>query len=427
MTPEDHELLAQTGPKSAMGQLLRRFWMPAVLSRELAADGSPVRVRLLSEDLVAFRNTAGKVGLLQEFCAHRGASLYLGCNEKNGLRCSFHGWKYDLEGRCVDMPNVAPNRSYAHNIRLTAYPCVERAGVVWAYMGPPEDQPELPGCEFMTVPDAQVTVTKRFQECNWMQGQDGDVDPSHVVFTHQSVIRGVLEHAGNSSTNWLMNDLAPVCEVQPIPAGLLMSSRWNVGESDYYRMIHQWLMPNITTLPAFAGDLPLVGHCWTPVDDGRLALYVFSWHPTRPLTQQELDNVATGRSSTHISLIPGTFTPLANKSNDYVRPGTPPASQPWMRVTGFQDQDLAMSESQGRMYDRTKEHLGPADLHIVQIRKALAIEARRLAAEGRLRPIRAGDYGWRGFATLLPRSTQKWWEALADPIRAAPETYRVSV
>jgi hypothetical protein len=140
-----------------------------------------------------------------------------------------------------------------------------------------------------------------------------------------------------------------------------------------------------------------------------------------------LDDVNSGNSSTHVTLIPGTFTPVANKSNDYVRPGTPPARQPWMRVTGFQDQDLAMSESQGRLYDRTKEHLGPADLHLVQIRRALTLAARALAAEGTLRPYRAEDYAWRGYSTVMPRTVEKWWEAVAEPVRASPETYRISV
>src|SRR6266568_571750 len=192
----DHQLLACTGPNTPMGKLLRRYWVPALLSEELPEpDCLPVRVRLLSEDLVAFKDSSGQVGLLGESCSHRGTSLYFASSEDGGLRCPYHGWKYNVCGDCIDMPNEPAATSFKDKIHHLAYPCVERNGVVWTYMGPPEKQGPLPELEYMVLPRDQVYVTKRIQQCHWTQGMDGDMDPTHVPFLH----RGVLARLGGGA------------------------------------------------------------------------------------------------------------------------------------------------------------------------------------------------------------------------------------
>ncbi|MEA3117978.1 MAG: phthalate 4,5-dioxygenase, partial [Paraburkholderia sp.] len=171
---QDNDLLTQTGPGTPMGELFRRFWLPALLSEEVAeAGGAPVRLQLLSERMLAFRDSNGKLGLIDEFCAHRGVSLWFGRNEEGGIRCPYHGWKYDVLGQCIDVPSEPAESGYCNKIKLKSYPLVEQGGVVWVYMGPPEQQPPLPAYEFSTVPASQSFMTKRLQECNWLQALEG--------------------------------------------------------------------------------------------------------------------------------------------------------------------------------------------------------------------------------------------------------------
>ena len=234
MSPENHRLLAETVAGTRMGTLLRRYWMPALLSRELEADGAPVRVKLLGEDLVAFRDTDGRVGLLREFCAHRGASLYLAQNEERGLRCWYHGWKYDTEGNVLEMPCEPADTPLLARVKQPAYPCIERNGVVWTYLGPPGSKPGLPELEYLLVPESHVFVSKRLQLCHWTQGMDGDLDPGHVPFLHKGLLDKVVEHAGHASTGWMVQDLHPKQEVHQIPGGLLYASRRNARPESYY-------------------------------------------------------------------------------------------------------------------------------------------------------------------------------------------------
>jgi phthalate 4,5-dioxygenase len=186
LSKEDNELLTHTGPGTPMGELFRRFWLPALLSSELPEpDCPPIRLRLLSEDLIAFRDTEGRVGLLGQHCPHRGASLFFGRNEESGLRCVYHGWKFDVDGACVDMPNEPPESNFKSKVHATAYPCIERAGVIWTYMGPPDRQPEPPQLEWARVPETHVVMSKYIASCNYMQAMEGDIDSAHVSFLHK--------------------------------------------------------------------------------------------------------------------------------------------------------------------------------------------------------------------------------------------------
>src|SRR5688572_25627476 len=183
---EQNDLLTQTGRGTPMGGLFRRYWIPALLSEELPENECPpVRVKLLSERLLAFRDTLGRYGLIDEFCAHRGVSLWFGRNEDCGLRCPYHGWKYDVNGNCLEVPSEPEESGFRQKIKLKSYPLVERGGVLWTYMGPPELQPALPEYEFATVSPAQTFTSKRWQECNWLQAMEGGIDSSHVSFLHR--------------------------------------------------------------------------------------------------------------------------------------------------------------------------------------------------------------------------------------------------
>ncbi|MDB6083476.1 MAG: aromatic ring-hydroxylating dioxygenase subunit alpha, partial [Gammaproteobacteria bacterium] len=185
MRQEENELYSRVGAGTPMGNLIRQYWIPVLLSTELAEpDGKPARVRLLGENLIAFRDTAGRVGLVGNHCPHRGASLFFGRNEEGGLRCVYHGWKFDVSGRCVDLPNEPADSNYKDRIHHVAYPCRERNGVVWTYMGPRKEPPPLPDFEWNMQPDNVPFMWKNFRACNWTQAMEGDLDSSHANFLH---------------------------------------------------------------------------------------------------------------------------------------------------------------------------------------------------------------------------------------------------
>src|SRR6266498_3017607 len=188
LSREENKILTQVGSGTPMGEVMRRYWMPALLSSDLPApDCPPVRVKLLGEELVAFRDTQGRIGLIDEHCPHRLASLFLGRNEENGLRCVYHGWKFDVSGSCVDMPNEPPESRFKEKIQTTAYPTEERGGVIWVYLGPRGTRAAPPELEWTRVPESHRLVSKRIQQCNYLQNVEGEVDSSHVSFLHSLV------------------------------------------------------------------------------------------------------------------------------------------------------------------------------------------------------------------------------------------------
>ena len=189
LSTEDNELLCRSGRGTLMGDLLRQYWLPALPSRELPeADGEPKKVRLLGEDLVAFRDTQGAVGLMAANCPHRGASLFFGRNEECGLRCVYHGWKFDVTGRCVDMPSEPAESTFKDKVRARAYPCHEVNGVIWAYMGPRQTPPPFPPFEITTLPaDHVYPPLMMLEECNWVQALEGDIDSAHIDWVHGKV------------------------------------------------------------------------------------------------------------------------------------------------------------------------------------------------------------------------------------------------
>jgi len=429
MTPEDNRLLSQTSRGTPMGELLRRYWVPALLSREVELDGPPVRVRLFGENLVAFRNSEGKVGLLAERCAHRGASLYFARNEECGLRCVYHGWKYDVDGSCVDMPNEPKGDKIKHLVKQRAYPCFERNGVVMAYLGPADRQPPLPEFEWLNVPESHVYISKRYQDCHWLQAMEGDIDSAHLGFLHGKLLAQATqstEHDISSQASFVAESVDPRLEIVHHTCGFVQGARRNADAENHYWRVGAWLMPCYSILPAFPKDAPLGGHAWVPVDDTKVWAFGISWHPTRPLTEQERTWFHEGSpTGIHSRLIPGTFIAQHNRSNDYAEPGAA-EQQRWDRIKTFQDQDTGITESIGWDFDRTNEFLGSTDAAIAQARKRLLDAARQLAA-GQEPPTDPKGYRYRGVSTILPRDTPSWSEALAQQMDTRPETYRPSM
>jgi phthalate 4,5-dioxygenase oxygenase subunit len=381
LTPQQNDELARTGPGTLMGDLFRRYWIPALHAWELPApDCPPVRVQLLAEKLVAFRDTEGRLGLVDEFCAHRGVSLWFGRNEECGLRCPYHGWKYDVTGQCVDLPSEGADGPMRKRIRLKSYPCIERGGVIWAYMGPPELQPEPPELEWAMVADANRFVTKRLQACNYLQAMEGGIDSSHVTFLHGGSLRRDPLFAGAKGNQYNEGDKMPVFEVVEFDGGLLIGARRNAEHGRYYWRITPWIMPWYTIIPPRGGH-PLGAHAWVPIDDEQCWAWSINYHPKRALTESEVAAMRDG-AGIHVKYVPGTFVPLQNKSNDYLMDrAAQKAGITFSGVAGIAMQDASLQESMGAIQDRTKENLCPTDLGIVRTRRLL-LEAARANREG---------------------------------------------
>jgi phthalate 4,5-dioxygenase len=356
LSREDNERLTRVGPGTPMGELMRRYWIPAGFSHHVAKpDCPPVRVKLMGERLVMFRDSKGRVGLLGEQCPHRTASLFLGRNEECGLRCVYHGWKFDIEGNCVDLPSEPRDYNLQARIKATAYPCLERGGVVWAYMGPPEHKPEFPDLEWTRIPDSHRYATRHIQECNWLQGLEGGFDSSHLSFLH------------GGSAHKEMGIVPTRYEVVPTDFGFVAGSGRHMGDEGTFWTANVMLMP----FHKIIASTPAAAHVWAPMDDENTMLYSVDFHPDRPLTE---DDLARSRAfkGIHTENIPGSDHAIQNRDNDYLIDRELQSSGgSFTGMRGLGIQDCAVQESMGPIADRSMEHLGISDTAIVKIRRLL--------------------------------------------------------
>ena len=424
---EQNDVLTRTGPGTQMGELFRRYWHPALLSSELPEPGCPpVRVKLLSERLLAVRDSDGKLGLIDEFCAHRGVSLWFGRNEHGGIRCAYHGWKYDVNGQCTEVPSESVESGFCKRIKLTSYPLVERGGVLWTYMGPPEHQPGLPEFEFATVPAEQSYMSKRFQACNYLQAMEGGIDSSHVSFLHSGNLNSDPLFKGSKGNQYNLNDSQPQFEVVPSDGGLFIGARRNAEEGHYYWRITPWVMPTFTMVPP-RGDHPMHGHFWIPIDDENCWAWSFDYHPVRALTAAEKSAMDEGHG-VHVKYVPGTFFPLANKDNDYLMDrAAQKAGTTFSGVDGIGMQDASLQESMGSIQDRTKEHLVSTDNGIIMARHRLLKAAKALMEKGTAPPATDPEHHRvRSVAMVLPVGVA-FNEAASEALRARAGVPQASV
>ena len=379
VTQEQNEILIRTGPGTLMGELFRRYWIPALHGWELPEpDCQPVRVKLLGERLIAFRDSENRIGLIDEFCAHRGVSLWFGRNEECGLRCAYHGWKYDITGQCVDLPSEGDHGPMRKRIKLKSYPCIELGGVIWTYMGPPDLKPEPPALEWVSVPPERRYVSKRLQECNYLQALEGGIDSSHVSFLHSGALKTDPLFVGSKGNVYNERDRMPHFDVVEFEGGLLIGARRNAENDRYYWRITPWIMPWHTIIPPRAGH-PLGAHVWVPIDDEHNWAWSINYHPKRALTESEVQAMKDGKGI-HVKYVPGTFIPLQNKGNDYlIDRAAQKAGAHYSGVDGISMQDASLQESMGPIQDRSREHLCPTDRGIVMTRRMLlqAAEANR--------------------------------------------------
>ena len=362
------ETLVRTGPGTAMGELMRRYWVPALQSSEIALpDGAQVRIQLLGEKLLAFRDSTGQVGLIDEFCSHRGVSLFFGRNEEGGICCAYHGLKFNRLGECIEVPS-AP-QACAH-MSLKGYPCIERGGIVWAYLGPKDQQPAPPEVEWCTLPPGQVFVSKRLQECNYLQAMEGGIDTAHVSYVHRYEVDTDPMHMGTKALDYIKADGNVVFDIEKTPFGLTLFGRRNGDADSYYWRITQWLFPWYTLIPPF-GEHALGGHVWVPVDDHSCWAWSINYRPERELTAQERADMQAGKGI-HCEYEPGSWRPMANKDNDYLIDRVAQREKrAYSGVFGFSVQDASLQESMGTIQDLQREKLLPTDRGIMMARRML--------------------------------------------------------
>jgi len=391
MTTSENQLLTRIGPGTPMGNLMRRYWIPALQSTDLPErDGAPMRVRLLGEDLVAFRGTDGSIGLLDHVCPHRCASLFFGRNEENGLRCLYHGWKFDVAGRCVEIPNEPPGSKLNEQIRITAYPCVEKNGIIWTYLGPAQGAPPpLPEPGWALVEPRRRGALRYQRACNWLQAMEGDFDSSHLSFLHLAFDPQLPGTAPDRQAgidyyrNLARMDRQPLLEVQDTDVGVMYGARREAGEGKVYWRVTQFLLPFYTSVPGYGGKNR--DKIWVPMDDEHTMVWEPHWSSTRDLSEEE-------RKGWKDRVPPSGFLPdtddwlgrarfAAKADNDYLMDRE---RQKHVNFSGLENvtpiQDGAMQESMGAIVDRTREHLGASDAAIVRMRRRLINAARELEA-----------------------------------------------
>jgi len=408
LTSEENRLLTETNRGTPGGEYFRRYWLPALFSSELPEpDGPPVRTRLMGEDLLAFRDTEGRVGIVDEFCPHRQASLFWGRNEECGLRCVYHGWKFDVNGSCVDIPNEPPEYRFQNKVRITAYPAREYGGLVWVYMGPAESVPELPKLEWARVPESHRYFSKRLQETNYLQAVEGGIDSSHSNSLHATldafrVTDSYVESVRNSSSlrdKYHVLDKSPRFTVRKTEYGLIIAARRNADEDTYYWRLTQFLLPSHTMIPYQTGN-SIHGHCWVPRDDETCWVWTFSWNPNQPLPEKDREAIRN-ETFVHAAVDPVTFRPLRNKSNNYLIDRDLQKKSSMTGIQGFATQDMAIQESMGPLADRTRERLGTSDTAIIAARRLLLQEIRALEAGEEPSAARHGDAYWVRSASMV--------------------------
>ncbi|MFI5266521.1 MAG: Rieske 2Fe-2S domain-containing protein [Chloroflexota bacterium] len=421
LSREENERLTLVESEAPMGQLMRRYWLPACLSDELPRpDCPPVRTRLLGEDLVAFRDSNGRVGVLGEYCAHRRASLFLGRNEECGLRCVYHGWKYDVEGRCVDAPTEPAETNFKDKVRQLAYPAAEHAGLVWAYMGPPTNKPPLPDLEWMRAPATHRFVSKTVEHCNYLQAVEGGVDTVHGSFLHRNDL--------SDSAKFFNIDTQPKLEVERTDYGFRYAGIRNVGEGRSYVRVYQFILPFHQIRPGQLvmrqgvgkAEVPMIrGHAWVPIDDHNTMVYNWecSVEADKPLTPEIIarDEAIGGRGPD------GEVGEVRRRTraNNWLIDREVQRTKTFTGIAGQNTQDLAVQESMGPIVDRSQEYLGGTDRAITALRRilldAVADVASGSAAPG-VEPSTHRDA--RAVDALVPHDAQ-WQTALQQDLVAA--------
>jgi phthalate 4,5-dioxygenase oxygenase subunit len=403
----DNEKITRVGPGTPMGEVFRRFWIPALLSSELPErDGPPVKVGLLGEKLVAFRDSSGQVGLLDSRCPHRHANLYWARNEEGGLRCVYHGWKFTVDGTCVDQPAEPAGSHFKDHVCAVAYQTHEAGGIIWAYLGPKDRTPPFPAFDFVGLPEDRYAAHKRLQVCNYLQNVEGEVDTAHLNFLHRAFgpDQPLLPPENLRRKRYF---------VAETPFGLACMARSDEGGDQYYWRMTPFMLPSFTVVPSGYDEMKIFTAA-TPIDDTTMWGFTVLWHPD-PERELAFRNF--------MDVDPVTFVPHANINNDYLRDLDKQRTENWTGMGSIRTQDMAAQEDQdGPICRRDQEHLGVTDRAIVATRRLLLKLADDLAQGIEPAQAQAAEaYRCRSVAVTAPRSvdpTELWKQGQPVPERA---------
>ena len=411
LTSEDNKRLTQVGPDTPLGRFFRRYWIPAAVLEEISQPGgSPVRVGLLGEKLVAFRDPDGKPGLMKEHCPHRGASLTYGRNEPGGLRCLYHGWKMGHDGNILDMPAEPLDTKMKVLLRHPSYPVREAGGILWTYMGPADHMPPFPRFPWMDRPEGQLLVVKMYQDCNYLQGLEGDLDPAHPNYLHrdfdEKVARQSWTGAGWQSISDLMSDGAPVIEVEETPQLMRVAAIRKTAEPGMsYVRTTEWVAPFYTHIATGPHESQLF-KAWLPIDD--YSCFTFYIHHD---THKKLDVPAIHANWGH-KTEPPDYRTRHTLQNKHLQDRKMMATGNFSGVVGAAIQDRAVQESMGAVFDRSQEHLGTSDKAVIFYRRLILRKLREME-EGKPLPGTAPglDFSQRAASVHMP-SGAPWQEAV---------------
>jgi phenylpropionate dioxygenase-like ring-hydroxylating dioxygenase large terminal subunit len=423
LSKEDNETLCQVGPGTTMGEMFRQYWLPALKSDELpAVDCPPVRIKLLGEELIAFRTTSGEVGLIQNACPHRGASLFFGRNEEEGLRCVYHGWKFDVAGACIDMPSEPAESNFKTKVHAKAYRTHERNGIVWAYLGTREEAPPLPELEANMYPEEETRITVLHRANNWMQGWEGEMDTVHAAFLHGGAAR-IDQTEPGSLVYYEIKNRSGKFSVRDTEYGTAYSMYRPAEDDTYYHRIGHMLFPCFAMVPPGPLGAGPTFIAYVPMDDYHtLEWNVFSRR--RQIMPGNGDIIAgvrrtDGPDRDYIPNGTGWFDRYnltQNFGNDFMIDRK--SQREWLSYTGIRgirQQDMAMTESMGPIMDRSREHLGTTDALIIRTRRKMLACARALQENSVVPPgVDSPEvYHQRSGGIILPRSAD-WWESTRE-------------
>jgi phthalate 4,5-dioxygenase oxygenase subunit len=416
LSQEENELITRVGPGTPMGNLFREYWLPAMLSEELpAADGDPVRVLMLGEQLIAFRDSNAQIGLLANNCPHRGASLFFGRNEEAGLRCVYHGWKFDAEGNCLDMPNEPAESDFRTRVKAVAYPTQERGGIVWAYLGARKQPPPLPDLEGNMLPGATAWAYQ--QTANWFQILEGHIDTAHVSFLHYGGVKPEDVPPGSFS-EYQLRERSAHFEVIDTDGGAAYAANRPATDGQTYWRIAQWIFPSFSMAPPGVLGLGKRNACEVPLDDHHTITYQMSVSRGRPGVgpSPNVNPIQLGPTTTGWY---GRFQPIVQPSNDFlIDRDAQRRNQGTAGFTGIQGiamQDAAVTTSMGPIYDRRKEHLGTSDAMVIRVRRRVIAAIKAHMQNGTVPPgvDDPAAYRVRSGGVLLPEGAD-WVEATRE-------------
>ena len=424
LTTQQNDLLCRVEGAAVMGQIMRRHWLPVCTLEEVReSDGPPVRSRLLGEDLVVFRDTQGRLGVLGEHCPHRGASLAFGRNEERGLRCLYHGWKLDVEGRVIDMPSEVPGRCERLKMKHLSYPVREGGGFAWIWMGPEEAMREFEPPAWAPHPNCRTSIVKMHAACNWAQVLEGSIDSAHSSSLH-STNMPAAEVEGSTATDstWLRPsvDKAPKMQFEPTPYGFRYAAiRKPILNAETHQYVRTTLFIAPFTVLIPPNDQYRLAQMLVPIDDLNTMFYWIAWHPDpeKGISQEDWRSFCAATVGVDLDR---DYRKLRNLSNHYLQDRAAMTRGDWTGIKGIPTQDMAMWESMGPIVDRSRDKPGQSDVAVVQFRRMMVAAAQEFqeggpaigTAEPRIPHVKLASYegvvpksvDWR---TLGPREPQQ--------------------